>query len=174
MSSDTQIKTSFLACFLTVLALGMYYTILGSSFKFSTNGELIDANVFIESGENSNSYYRNEIFQYKHDGHNTTCTLRRPWYFMYYGDAENAVKDTILHTNRKIWIASYSFHVCSDISLKTYNLTIGTTLLSMLGACFVVPIVVLVGIYIWEKLKQNFNDRVRLRDSNNNWFSNNL
>ena len=126
---------SLFVCFFTILALAMYYTIIGSSFSLHTTGLLIKADVYQHhSDDGGSSYYRSEIFQYNITSHKqTTCTLVRPWYYMFYGSAQDAVENTKLGTTRDIWIASYNDHTCSDTTLKNYNITIGITLFCVIG-----------------------------------------
>ena len=151
--------------YVTVLALAMYYTIIGTSFQNQVIGTLSQANVYINSGnQNGNSYYRTETFKYTMNGNipalnatNTlSCTVTRPYYYMFYGSAQNAVSNTQLGTQRKLWIASYSQHVCSDLALKLYNMNIGVTLFSVIAFVTFITCVIL----LYPTLK-NYYDRIR-------------
>lgn len=152
--ADDSLGASLVASYLLILALAMYYTIIGASFQLHTTGILTDANVFISSGKDGSSYYRSETFSYNiTNGHETSCTLVRPWYYMYYGSAENAAKETIRGTYRELWIASYNTHTCSDKSLKDFNQTIGITLFCVVGF---IPAMILLALF-YDQIKRCCN-----------------
>lgn len=162
MSDDDSIESAVVVGFLTILGLAMYYTIIGASFKQHTSGTLIDADVYYSSGKNSDGYYRSETFKYNStSGDETSCTLVRPQYYMYYGSVENAVKETLLGTTRELWIASYNSHTCSDKPLKDYNQTIGITLFCVVG---IVLSFVLIAIF-YNKIKKCWNCAKQIMDS---------
>lgn len=156
---------SLITCFLVILALAMYYTIIGSSFQLHTIGLLYDADV-VRATDDSSGSYRTESFKYNITaGHETTCSLTRPWYYMFYGSAKDAVDNTVLGTYREIWIASYNKHTCSDYTLKNYNLTIGITLFCVIG---VIIFFVLFAIF-YDEIK-NYCRRTRNRIKGFNLF----
>lgn len=132
----------FIACLLCILGTGMYYTIIGTSFAFNTTGTLTEASVYHASGKDSDSYYVVEKFSYTHDGDDSTCTVLRPTYYITYGSASDAAGNKKLGTTRTVWIASYSDHTCSDSKLKTYNMAIGVSLLSILGFILLIPVMI--------------------------------
>lgn len=131
-----------IAVMLVLLGLGMYYTIIGTSFAFHTTGTLKRADVYHKSGD-SDSYYVSEIFDYTYNGRNSTCTAVRPKYYALYGTAQDVADSKILGTERKIWIASYNDHTCSDKKIKEYNTSIGVSLLSIFAFFLLVPIMVI-------------------------------
>ena len=148
-----KILAVFITCFLGILGTGMYYTIIGTSFAFNTTGTLIEASVYHASGKDSDSYYVAEKFSYVHDGYDSTCTVIRPRYYVTYGSASNAAGNKKLGTTRTVWIASYSDHTCSDSKLKTYNMSIGVSLLSILGGILMIPLIVV----SYDYLKNGIN-----------------
>ena len=157
-----------LACsFLTIFVLGMYYTIIGTSFAFSETATLISAGVKNSNG--NDGYKEVETFRYVHNMQNNTCVVTRPHYYAFYGSANNAAIEEILYTTRKVWISSYDSNTCQDAVSKEYYMTIGATLLSCVG--FILLIIIFAISY--DGLKRFIVRRRNAYDNGNiNLFSN--
>lgn len=154
---DISINEILFLAWLITLPIGIYYMLNGNYIKYNVYGTLVKASIYVQN-KNDKTYYRQEIFNYLNNGQNNTCYLVRPTSYSDKSDAYADIENTILGTERKLWISKLNDDKCIDESLKEYYTTVGCVLLSFFS--FILMIIITMLLYdiihkITEKYKKN-------------------
>jgi hypothetical protein len=117
-------------CFLPVIALGIFYLVIGNAFSHHyLHAKLIDAQVVRSCGPvPCEAYNLREIFQING---NQNCSLYRRQEFTTKEAALEHVHSVVVGSEREIWTSWDNPHTCYDIASKNYFTLVGTVLLSV-------------------------------------------
>jgi hypothetical protein len=143
-------------CFLPVIALGIFYLVIGNAFSHHyLHAKLIDAHVVRSCGPvPCHAYNLREIFQISGT---QNCSLYRRQEFT---DKETAVAyaqaSVVLGSEREIWSSWDNPHICYDVASKDYFTLVGSVLLSVFPGfpLAVLIIILLLNLFllVWQQL----------------------